>query len=142
MVLEITQQFCTNFHLQGIEAPYKKTHQNHPSTIWGRSSRANFEWLIEHCIELCAEKTKRFGKPHKSERVLNWVVDNYHKLSFPAEKLTKFAIAISEDSKCRQHPNFSIDNPVESYRLYYKLDKAHIAKWNHGPKPKWMNCEN
>lgn len=138
MILEITQQFCANFHLQGIAAPYRATHQNHPSTIWSRTSKGNFEWLIEHCMELCAEKTRRFGKPHKSEQVLNWVVENYHKLLFPKKELTKFAVAISEDSECRKNPNFDVDNPVEAYRLYYIHDKAYMATWKYSKTPDWF----
>ncbi|MEI2419594.1 hypothetical protein V6O07_04925 [Arthrospira platensis SPKY2] len=137
MILEICQQFCTNFHLQDIKAPYKKTHINHPSTIWSRLSKSNFEWLIEHCQELCKEKIQRFGSKHKSEEVLNWVIENYQYLSFPKKELTKFSIAISNNTNCRKHPNFNQDNPVQAYRLYYKLDKNHIAKWKTENIPYW-----
>lgn len=139
MILEIAQQFCANFWLQNIPAPYKLTHQNHPSTVWSRLSSANFEWLIEHAIELCAEKTKRFGRSHKSEEVIEWVVDNYSRLEFPRSDLTKFAIAISENSICRQDKRFNEDDPVLCYRLYYKLDKFNIATWNYSKCPEWWD---
>ena len=140
MVLEMAQMFCTNFHLQDISAPYKPTHPNHPSTRWIREAKENFNWAIAHCRELCDEKTRRFGKPHKSEEVLNWVVANAHKLSFDQNKLTKFAIAISEDSECRKNPKFSVDNPVEAYRLYYIHDKAYMATWKYSQIPEWFKA--
>ena len=34
---------------------YKITHKNHPMSIWVRTSRQNFEWTIEHGLELFAE---------------------------------------------------------------------------------------
>jgi hypothetical protein len=46
MILEATQLLCTTFWMQDIEAPYRKTHFNHPSAIWARTSKKNFDWLF------------------------------------------------------------------------------------------------
>ena len=51
MILECNQLLCTTFWMQDIEAPYKKTHYNHPSAIWARESRGNFEWLTQRISE-------------------------------------------------------------------------------------------
>lgn len=66
MVLESAQILSTNMHVLGIpNAPYRKTHQNHPVTVWSRGSRANYMWLLAHFKALSDEYTARYGKVHK-----------------------------------------------------------------------------
>ena len=48
MVLETAQLASTTFHTRGLDAPYRKTHENHPSAVWARTSRQNFEWMMLH----------------------------------------------------------------------------------------------
>jgi Pyrimidine dimer DNA glycosylase len=137
MLLESCQIFCTNYHLQGTEAPYKPSHKNHPSTAWSRTSYDNFLWLLEHSYAIAAEYTERYGRRHKSEDVLDWIESNMWRLSFDSNDLTPFAIAISEDSICRTLKNFDQLSVVEKYRLYYKYDKQHIHQWKQN-KPEWI----
>ena len=33
------------------------------------------------------------------------------------------------------------DNPIQSYRDYYHLDKATFAVWSHRPQPYWWDPE-
>lgn len=137
MLLESCQIFCTNYHLQGIEAPYKPSHKNHPSTIWSRTSYDNFLWLLEHSYAIANEYTERYNKRHKSEDVLDWIESNMWQLSFDSNDLTPFAIAISDDSICRRLADFNQLSAVEKYRAYYKLDKSHIHQWKQN-KPEWI----
>lgn len=137
MLLESCQIFCTNYHIQGIEAPYKPSHINHPSTIWSRTSYDNFLWLLEHSYAISAEYTERYGRRHKSEDVLDWIESNMWQLSFDSNDLTPFAIAISEDSICRTLTNFNQLSIVDNYRAYYKYDKKHIHQWKQN-KPDWI----
>jgi hypothetical protein len=137
MGLEATQMLCTTYHEQGIEAPYRPSHKNHPSSIWTRSSYDNFQWLIEHAHAIFDEYTARYKKVHKSEAILNWCEDNVHKLSFDLFDLTKFAIAISEDSICRTLKEFDESDPILCYKLYYIHDKKHLHKWKRN-KPQWI----
>jgi hypothetical protein len=44
--------------------PYKKTHYNHPSTIWARQNVKQYYWLYNHMLALGNEYTKRYGKTH------------------------------------------------------------------------------
>ena len=55
MQIESAQMLCTTFWHYGFWAPYKKAHYNHPSTKWVRESKANFNWLLEHGLEICKE---------------------------------------------------------------------------------------
>lgn len=140
MVLESAQLLCTTFHLQNIEAPYRKTHQNHPSAIWARTSLGNFEWLLEHSEALSKEYSFRYGKIHKTSDVISWAKRNKHLLSFDSKPQTEFSIAISANQNCRQHPNFAESSVIDKYRLYYKLDKVSFCSWTKRETPKWFNC--
>ena len=137
MILEHCQMLCTMYHLQGVDAPYKKTHERHPSSIWIRSSRDNFLWTIEHSYATAKEYTERYGKRHKSEDVLDWCEENSWRLGFDSNDLQPFAIAISEDSICRTLPEFNNSDPVQKYRLYYIHDKKHLHQWKQN-KPTWI----
>lgn len=137
MLLESCQLLCTTFHLQGIGAPYRPTHKNHPSAIWCRTSLDNFKWLIEHAYAISDEYTSRYDKIHKSSHVLKWCDENMYRLSFPSKALTKFTIAISDNSICRTLPEFDESDPVNCYRLYYIHDKKHIHQWKRN-KPNWI----
>ena len=68
MILESAQILCTVHHYygNGDNVPYKKTHLNHPSTVWARKGIPNYTWLYRHMIALGDEYTKRYGKVHMS----------------------------------------------------------------------------
>tara|TARA_B100000900_G_scaffold375510_1_gene357590 strand:- start:15259 stop:15756 length:498 start_codon:yes stop_codon:yes gene_type:complete len=141
MILECNQLLCTTFWMQGLEAPYKKTHYNHPSAIWARESRGNFEWLVQHAAALLNEYTKRYGKRHKSTDTFIWILENKHRLHFDKQEQTEFAIAISQDQRCRKLPNFDELPVVEKYREYYNHDKSYMAKWQYSETPKWYTVK-
>ena len=138
MILEATQLLCTAFWMQGIEAPYRKTHFNHPIAIWARASKKNFDWLFDHAIALCDEYTFRYGKFHKSASILMWVNKNRHELKFDAIEQTEFAVAISQEQRCRMHPNFENLSVVHKYREYYNYDKASFCKWTKRKPQEWF----
>lgn len=129
--------FCTNYHLQGIDAPYKPTHPNHPSTKWLRTSEDNFLWGIENAYTISDEYTARYGKVHKSLEILKWCEENSWRLGFDCGGLTKFAIAINDDAVCRTLSEYDESDPVNCYRLFYKYDKAHLHQWKRN-KPEWI----
>jgi hypothetical protein len=140
MLLESCQLLCTAYHEQGIQAPYKPSHKNHPSSLWTRASYDNFQWLIAHAHAISDEYTARYGKIHKSQAVLDWCEDNVFKLGFDSFDLTPFAIAISEDSICRTLPEFESLSATEKYKAYCFFDKQHIASWKRN-RPDWYNEE-
>lgn len=139
IILEIAQMLCTTYRLQGIDAPYKSCHVNHPVTKWIRSSYANFMWACVHGAALYDEKVYRTGKGHKSADVIEWAIDNVSKISFPNWYLEDFAIAINENSLCRKDPEFKESDPVKCYQLYYKYDKKDIVKWTKRQVPEFMS---
>ena len=134
MPLETAQMLCSAYP-DGI-APYKKTHYNHPCTVWTRVCIENFNWLIEHGIALCEEYTYRYNRRHKCQDVIEWCRDNPPNL-VTLGKRTKWAVAISDDQNCRDIPNFDSLSVVDMYRAYYLYDKARIARWTSRDPPTW-----
>ena len=67
MVSESVQMLSTTMHSVGLEGPWKKTHANHPCTIWARESLQNYQWLWDHANSLGEEYTHRYNKKHKSQ---------------------------------------------------------------------------
>ncbi len=128
---EGAQLLCSVFWAQRppIEAPYKKTHINHPCAIWARKSAANFDWLVENTLAICREYTARYGKTHASQAVVEWCEVNKSQLYFTESELTPFAQVMPEI--------YQGDNAVEAYRMYYKYGKKNLHNWKIN-KPEWI----
>lgn len=128
MTLETAQMLCSAFYEldsntnDNITVPYKNTHRNHPCTVWARSSKDNYHWLLEHGMALCNEYTSRYSKIHKSEAVIRWCKENSNKLIFKIETTTPFV-------NCTTYDN---NNVFIAYKNYLK-DKWKTDK----RKPKW-----
>lgn len=111
---------------------YKATHMNHPSAIWVRQSRDNYETLYKLWIALIDEWRDRFGhsKFHKCETLKE-------ALSTPPKNIpdigpTKLLLAMPDE--------YQISNdPIECYRNFYSFGKAHLAKWKNRDVPQWYN---
>jgi hypothetical protein len=135
MILESAQLLCTAIHLHGGVAQYKPTHVSHPCTIWSAKTKANWLWLKEYALALCAEYTLRYGKTHKSQAVIESL--NPHVI--PDGDLTPFAQAMPDEYRRKD------GNVVEAYREYYRHGKTYMNKgngplWNKIPsrKPTWF----
>ena len=127
MILESAQMLCAA-HPDG-NAPYKRSFYNHPCTKWVRASTENYDWLIEHAMALCAEYTRRYGKVHKTQRVIEWCENNRPEL--PVGVLSKWPKCMPD--YCKE------ESVVGSYRNYYKNEKAKFAKWKDGNVPAWYD---
>lgn len=69
MVLESAQLLSTAMTLTGGAGPYRVTHQNHPCSVWARSSRVRYLWLLDHFVALCDEYEARYNKLHACENL-------------------------------------------------------------------------
>ena len=56
MILESSQMLCSAYDPK-YKPPYKRAFYNHPCTIWARTSKANYNWLLIHAIALSNEYT-------------------------------------------------------------------------------------
>ena len=124
MIVETTQMLSTI-----VGGPYKPTHVNHPCTIWARTSSANFDWLVNHGLALCREYTKRYGKRHVCQDIIETIsFDDAPTDVVPTGELTPFTQCMPE--------RFRQENPVLAYRAYYHSKS--FAEWKRGrPAPDW-----
>jgi len=132
LVLETAQLLCTVAKLKGFDAPYKPTHVKHPAVLWLNQSSANWNWLCLHGLALAQEYTFRYGKIHKCEAVIKGLQNRTLEIwkdNKPYFEHTPFV-------KCMPD-HYKVDDPVQSYRNYYKGDKAYIAQWTKRPIPDW-----
>jgi hypothetical protein len=129
MILEQNQILCSVHWMTGSEAPYKLTHKNHPCSIWARLCIENYVWLLDLTKRLCEEYTRRYGKVHKCEQILNWCTDNLPNIPSNGD-ITPFALAMPEQYKC--------EDAVMSYRQYYIHEKRSFATWRNMDVPDWF----
>jgi hypothetical protein len=131
MILETTQLLNNALitYDKSYVPVYRQTHKNHPASIWASQSRENFGWLLNLGLALCEEYTYRYSKTHKCQSILSNFYSDASKLSIPNIGLAPFV-------KCMPD-QYKVDDPVQSYRNYYKGDKAYIAKWTKRNVPDW-----
>lgn len=102
---------------------------NHGCAIWARESKANYEWLCSLGLAMCEEYTHRYGKTHKSEKVLRFLQKNIP-IEIPDIGLTPVYQAMPDECKHK--------DPVVAYkRLYVSKYKRHLANWTKREKPLW-----
>ena len=127
MILESAQMLCTAHHAlgNGHNAPYKKSHLNHPSTIWVRENALHYDWLWNHMIGLGREYTKRYGKHHLSIRKMidhdMWSCP----LNIPYKKFERPPQCMPDE--------FKRSNAIHGYWTYYIIEKAKIVNKNETP---------
>jgi hypothetical protein len=135
MILESAQILCTVINEKaGYQlTPYKSTHKNHPCTLWAGASVSNAQWLFNLTYHLDAEFRRRFNHEvsHKSFQMLvdikiTILIHNY----LPEGFQTPPALAMPDE--------YRLADPVESYRLYYRLDKQHLLTYTKTERPSWL----
>lgn len=131
LILESAQLLCTALTLKGISSThlaYRPTHVHHPCTRWLLESDANIAWLFKHAIGLCQEYTRRYGRKHKTE----YVLESMARLLPHADwhDHTPFVMAMPQEWRGA--------DPVTSYRAFYIAEKSRFAKWApHATPPGW-----
>ena len=116
MILETAQLLYTAHRCCGSDVPenaYKLTHKNHPCAKWVRESLTNYLWLASLGWWLCKEYTFRYGKTHKTESHIVWLLTNHPALPF--REMTEPALAMPDIYKQA--------NPIEAYRTFYRENK-------------------
>jgi len=114
--------------------PFKtKAWQKHPSCLWVKESRSNYEWLLNHTIALINEIKGRRGTDHCMS--YNIPVLTRGANFIPIGELTPFA-------NCT--PYKQIEDPVMAYKMTMIYKWEHDAKepiWTNSNKPDWYNSE-
>lgn len=121
MVLESAQLLSTVHHVLGnnINGIYKKAFINHPCSIWLRTSKENYIWLVQHFDALLKEFTYRYNKQHKSGRLFDLL--KYPPKQLPNIGLTPFVKAMPD--------KYKVLDSVQSYRNYYIGEKIKGNYW-------------
>ena len=142
MVLETAQLLSTAHHelseTHGYSVDkdelYKRTHKNHPCAIWVRTCPENYDWTYHHLIALLDEYTHRYGRTHKTSRLVFILRNN------PFGGVVGDPIdAVSYSAPKCMPDDLKKDGVVESYRSLYNEEKYKIAKWaKTRPQPKWF----
>jgi len=129
MLLESCQLLC-NAH---AEAPYKRTHYNHPCSVWARASLHNYLWLRKHALALADEYEQRFAKVHGSHTVAVWAAQHVP-IGVSDTARTPFTQAMPE--QYRGH------DAVAAYRRYYAAEKMILhgkpVTWTRRERPAWL----
>lgn len=112
------------------------THHNHPSAIWVRESKQNYEWAVRLFYALCYEKDQRYpGGANVTRTQYGDFLANPPK-NIPDTGFTEPTPAMPAGYKVKR-PDGSFDS-VASYRRYYIGDKYHFAKWTNRSIPRWF----
>jgi hypothetical protein len=112
------------------EVLYQATHINHPSAIWCRSSIQNYDWLVEHMFALMSEYTHRYGKTHKCQGDLSYMLQS------PPKNLEEYDW--TPIPSCMDDKYIISSDPLINYRNYYIHGKSDLHKWTKRDKPEWI----
>jgi hypothetical protein len=127
MILEYAQLLSTAHHeIDGDPSIdcYKATHKNHPSAVWARENRSNYQWLWQLLDNLLQEYTLRYGKS-------SGIFENLRQLPYELRG-GKF----TDPPQCM--PDYcKADDAVIAYRNYYIREKSYMARWKNTDSPLW-----
>lgn len=127
MCLETAQILCTSLRRYGLSAPYKATHERHPTVLWSGDSIQHYRWLKLFGLSLCKEYSWRYKKTHASESVIR---------SLPVSPPLPDA-GWSEPPQAMPD-KFKGHDPVEAYRRFYREEKFRFSTWTRRPIPLFM----
>lgn len=124
MILETAQLLsCAHIVLDDKQVAYKKTHQNHPSSVWVRESRGNYFWTFDLLNALLAEYEYRFNGVHATARflaALSKAPDN-----IPDGGVTAHVMAMGDEFRIK-------GDPFLSYQGYIRQK---LVEWRARPNP-------
>jgi hypothetical protein len=118
---------------------YKKTHINHPVSIWAREHPNNYKVIARLGVYLTREYTYRYGKIHKTTPKLLFFRKTFPKFSKCDKKLSG-PWNTTESPQCFGEGNDYLKdcNVIRGYRNYYNNCKSHLFSWKNRPAPKWI----
>lgn len=121
MIIETAQMLSTaHIVCDDNQVAYKKTHHNHPCSVWVRESSANYEWTFTLLKALVDEFEFRFGRMHLTQQHLSSL---RAVPTMPKGRLTRFAMAMPDHLRS--------DDVHESYR---ELIREKMMDWSSRPR--------
>lgn len=138
MPLESAQLLCTAVRLLTTDADVlrcmenpvfcKNTHPNHPSALWVRQSKENFQWLVTHAVHIDYYRLLYSGRQEHHRNLPNILYCSTlaDTLPFPSSGLTDIFLAMPDSIKeqyAYKRPDgiwaADWENGVQAYRDYY-----------------------
>lgn len=130
MIVEYAQLMSTAHRLlDNNERVYKSTHPKHPSALWTRASKENYDWLFQLWTMLLDEYTYRYGKRHACEKMYGELFVS--PLNIQNGHFTQPTPAMPDEYKVP-------GNSIASYRQYYIGAKKSFLSWKSRPIPYWV----
>jgi hypothetical protein len=142
IILEIAQMLYTahytdpNWTLHPVHLkPYRRTHANHPTSLWVRRTKENYLYACTLGLELCKEYTQRYGKVHKTEERLKWLLQHPpQQYDCTPYKNNPFLATANVPEGCTPIPlampmQFHQEDVIEAYRMYYITEKKHVGTY-------------
>ena len=137
IILEITQLLFTAWHVreggvsadieQSVSKVYRKTHANHPLSVWVRENRQHYIIAAVQGLALCNEYTKRYEKEHACEHMIRVLLDHPFSENKEMDKGFRCPPQCVTFDKYRI-PSINPENDpsalVTAYRNYYREEKA------------------
>lgn len=112
---------------------YLAAHWNHPSAKWARVNEENYKWLYRLFVCVAKEYTYRYGKVHKTARVLEDILES------PPANIEKGSF-FEPYPAMAQYPHCIVENDsITSYRNFYYEDKKDFSVWTKREKPFWWS---
>lgn len=133
MILESAQILCTVYARYGQSAPYKPTHQNHPSVVWAGDTVQQYQWLFRHAWELCNVYRRTYGRTHACEAVLRG-------LERPPAGLHRAGWV--QPPQCMPEEFHTPGDSVAAYRKYYLARKVVQSRWTRRDVPPFVLGES
>jgi len=99
---------------------YVATHINHPSAIWVRKSKKNYEWLYNLFVDLLDEYSYRYCRQHKCSALISPLAEVPKNI--PKESFTQPTPAMPDEYKVE-------GNSIQSYHNYYNGSKRRMFSW-------------
>jgi hypothetical protein len=136
MLVESCQLLATAHHVygNGQHVTYKATHQNHPSAIWVRESRAHYMWVSDLGRALARQFMWRYGHDHKSRSIL------INELMLPPPAMQDLPLLWRTPTQAMPD-EYKHDDAIVAYRRYYASKAANMPLlYNRGkdPQPLWL----
>jgi hypothetical protein len=152
IILEITQVlFCAHHVISAVSVdtgeywapilpsgarPYRKTHANHPVSVWARARLGNYRMACRMGLELCREYTYRYGgKVHKCESLLR-ALNERPPPAISIDTVPSIPPLCMPDQYKTECNSF--DDVVRAYRKYYINEKRALLQYVKRPAPKWL----
>lgn len=121
---------------------YNKAFVNHPTSIWVRTAKGNFDWTLEHLkalqsIWVCSGR---------NGDATDWIITSFkhtHFLLQLSQGMTDVPLAMYDSVKQKYKPKEPLATAVQAYRDYmcakvFKNDKR--PTWTINQQPEWYHA--